>query len=63
MPERPGGAQLIGWHPKAGEAGRVAGTREAVIRGTPLIVAYRVQKNEMWILAVIHAARKWPDEF
>jgi toxin ParE1/3/4 len=41
----------------------VAGTRELVIRGTPFVVAYRVKKNEVWVLAVIHGARKWPDEF
>jgi toxin ParE1/3/4 len=34
-----------------------------VIRGTPFIVAYRLQKNEMRILAVLHAAREWPEDF
>ena len=47
----------------AGREGRVAGTRELVIRGTPFIVAYRVVRNEVHVLAVMHAARKWPDEF
>jgi len=47
----------------AGRDGRVAGTRELVIRGTPFIVAYRIERNELQILAVFHAARKWPDEF
>jgi len=55
--------QLLARHPLAGRTGRVEGTREFVIRGTPFIVAYRVEKNEVWILAVIHGARKWPDEF
>jgi toxin ParE1/3/4 len=57
------GTQLLGRHPMAGKAGCVAGTRELAVRGTPFIVAYRVQKNEVWILAVMHAAREWPDEF
>jgi len=47
----------------AGREGRVAGTRELVIRGTPFIVGYRIEKKEVWILAVMHAARKWPEEF
>ena len=55
--------QLLVRHPMAGREGRVAGTRELVVRGTPFIVAYRVQKTEIWVLAVMHAARKWPDEF
>ena len=55
--------QLLARHPMAGREGRVAGTRELVVRGTPFIVAYRVEKNEVWVLALMHAARKWPDEF
>jgi len=47
----------------AGRAGRVAGTRELVIVGTPFIVAYRVEKKEVRVVAVLHAAQKWPDEF
>jgi plasmid stabilization system protein ParE len=47
----------------AGREGRVTGTRELVIRGTPFIVAYRLERNEVSILAVMHAARKWPGEF
>jgi toxin ParE1/3/4 len=55
--------ELLAQHPMAGRDGRVAGTRELVVRGTPFIVAYRVERNEVWVLAVMHAARKWPDEF
>jgi toxin ParE1/3/4 len=55
--------EVLASHPRAGKAGRVAGTRELVIRGTPFIVAYRVVGNEAQILAVMHAARKWPEEF
>ncbi len=55
--------ELLARHAMAGREGRVAGTRELVIRGTPFIVAYRIAKNEVQILAVMHAARKWPDEF
>lgn len=55
--------ELLAKHPMAGREGRVAGTREMVIRGTPFIVGYRIEKKEVWILAVMHVARKWPEEF
>jgi toxin ParE1/3/4 len=55
--------QLLARHPLAGREGRVAGTREMVISGTPFIVAYRIEKKEVRILAVLHAAREWPEEF
>ena len=55
--------ELLAKHPMAGREGRVGRTRELVVRGTPFIVAYRVGRSEVEILAVLHAARKWPDEF
>jgi toxin ParE1/3/4 len=55
--------QMLARHPMAGKEGRVAGTRELVISGTPFVVAYRIEKNEVRILAVLHAAREWPEEF
>ena len=47
--------------PASGRAGRVSGTRELVISRTPYIVAYRVARNRVEILAVLHGARQWPD--
>jgi len=49
--------------PDRGRDGRVAGTRELVVPGTPFIVAYRVTRQEIWILAIIHGARRWPSGF
>jgi len=43
--------------------GRVPGTRELVVTGTPYIVAYRVRDETVEILRVFHAARKWPERF
>jgi toxin ParE1/3/4 len=54
---------ILAEHPYAGRKGRVAGTRELVIAGTPFVVAYRIEKNEVRIVAVLHAAREWPEEF
>lgn len=49
-------------HPEIGRPGRVEGTRELVIPGTPFIVAYRMKAARIELLSVIHGARRWPDE-
>jgi len=36
---------------------------ELVIVGTPFILPYRVIKNTVQILRVLHGARKWPQRF
>ena len=46
--------------PALGRPGRVHGTRELVITGTPFIVPYRVRGEVVEILAVLHGAMKWP---
>jgi len=53
--------QVLRQHPTAGRAGRVAGTRELVVTGTPFVIPYRVRSSTLEILAVIHGARKWPE--
>ncbi len=50
-------------HPGIGRAGRVSGTRELVVTGTPFIIAYRSAARSIEILAVMHGARMWPDRF
>ncbi len=50
-------------HPSMGRAGRVAGTRELIVLGTPFIVPYRVREGVLEILTVLHAGRRWPEEF
>ena len=50
-------------HPASGRPGRVPGTRELVISGTPYVVPYRVRDETVQILRVFHAARKWPEKF
>ena len=47
-------------HPYLGRPGRVAGTRELVVPGTPFIVPYRVKEESIEIARVYHAARRWP---
>ena len=50
-------------YPRMGREGRVDGTRELVVAGTPFIVVYRHLRTRIDVLAVFHGARKWPEEF
>lgn len=50
-------------HPQMGRQGRVQGTRELVIAGTPYIVVYIPDGIEVQIVAVFHSAMRWPDNF
>ncbi|RYE58235.1 MAG: type II toxin-antitoxin system RelE/ParE family toxin [Hyphomicrobiales bacterium] len=49
-------------YPLMGRIGRAAGTRELVFPDLPYIVAYRVTEK-VEVLAVVHMAREWPDDF
>ena len=55
--------ELLARHPALGRPGRVEGTRELVIAGTPYVVPYRVHEDRVEVLRVFHAARKWPPKF
>lgn len=46
--------------PGMGRPGRVAGTRELVVPGTPVILAYRAHAGRVEVLRILHARRKWP---
>jgi toxin ParE1/3/4 len=49
--------------PLSGRAGRIDGTRELVISGTPYIAAYRILDETIHILRVLHGTRLWPGQF
>jgi toxin ParE1/3/4 len=49
--------------PMSGRIGRVSGTRELVIAGTPFIAAYTIAKERVVVLAAYHSARQWPEVF
>ncbi len=49
-------------YPSMGRPGRLPGTRELVISGTPFIVPYTVREQTIEIIAVLHGAQMWPDE-
>jgi toxin ParE1/3/4 len=50
-------------HPALGRPGRVPGTRELVIAGTPYLVPYRVRGETVEILRIFHSAGRWPEKF
>ena len=58
-----GAVQPLGQHPFLGRPGRVPNTRELIVSGTPFILPYRVKGSTVEILRVLHAARRWPDDF
>ncbi len=46
-------------YPNIGRKGRVIGTREFVITGTPYIAIYRLHNNQLQILRILHTSQKW----
>ena len=49
-------AELPNW----GRPGRVAGTRELIVPGTPYVIPYRVRGDRLEVIAVFHGRQKWP---
>jgi len=50
---------LLQNHPHLGRPGRVTGTRELAINGTPFIAVYQVT-DAVLILRMLHGAQRWP---
>jgi addiction module RelE/StbE family toxin len=55
--------ERLATHPALGRTGRIPGTRELMVSGTPYVVPYRVRGETVEILRVFHGARKWPQKF
>ncbi|WP_370305228.1 type II toxin-antitoxin system RelE/ParE family toxin [Sinimarinibacterium flocculans] len=53
---------MLADHPGLGRPGRVPGTRELVVPGTPYLVPYRVRGQHVDILRVFHGRRRWPSQ-
>src|SRR3954464_15488190 len=49
--------------PHRGRPGRVSGTRELLVPGTPYLLAYSPEAPRPVILSVKHEAQKWPEGF
>jgi len=52
-------ARHLAEFPRLGGPGKVTGTRELMPHDTYRLV-YELHADEVWILAVVHAARQWP---
>ena len=46
--------------PRIGQAGRIAGTREYVVAGTPYILIYRLYERQVQLLHVFNSRKAWP---
>lgn len=53
---------ILPWHPRLGRLLADGDTRRLTISGTPYIAFYRLRER-IEILAIFHAARRWPDRF
>lgn len=57
-----GAAEHLVRFPAIGRAGRVPNTRELIIPGTPFLIVYTIEETTLEIAAVLHAARRWPED-
>ena len=46
--------------PESGRTGRKPDTRELVFTGFPYLAVYRVQRNVVEIIRILHGAQQWP---
>jgi toxin ParE1/3/4 len=55
--------ELLAEEPQIGRPGRISGTRELIVPGTPYIVPYRVRGDKLELIAVFHGRQNWPTHF
>lgn len=54
---------LLETHPELGRPGRIVGTRELVVPGTPFLIPYRVRGQRLELIAVFHGRQRWPGKY
>ncbi len=54
--------ELLTAQPHIGRPGRITGTRELVVAGTPYVIPYWVRNGTLELLAVFHGRQKWPEK-
>ena len=47
--------------PGIGRPGRIAGTRELVVKRMPYLVIYRISREAVHLLRIFHTRQKWPE--
>lgn len=52
--------ELLQTQPEMGRPGRISGTRELVVPGTPYVIPYRLRRQSLELIAVFHGRQKWP---
>lgn len=52
-------AKRLADHPRLGRVGRIKGTRELLPHPSYRLV-YEIRDETVWILGVVHTARRWP---
>ncbi len=53
-------AEILADQPHLGRPGRIHGTREFVVTGTPFILVYTQDEAGVEILRVLHGRQQWP---
>jgi toxin ParE1/3/4 len=51
---------LLAVQPGMGRPGRLLHTRELVVSKTPYVIPYRVRRDTIELIAVLHGRQKWP---
>ena len=51
--------ELLAGLPNLGCSGRVSGTRELVVPGTPYVIPYRLRGDRLDVIAVFHGRQRW----
>jgi toxin ParE1/3/4 len=46
-------------HPKLGKVGQIHGTRELIAHASYRLV-YEIEDETVWMLALVHTAKRWP---
>lgn len=54
--------ELLQHNPELGRPGRITTSRELILKPLPFVLAYRVRRNKIEIAALLHGARKWPEQ-
>jgi plasmid stabilization system protein ParE len=52
--------QSLATAPSRGRPGRVSGTRELVLTNYPYFLAYRVSRQKVQMIRVLHTSRQYP---